>query len=201
MKMKKILLYVNIVIFALLITVSFAWITEIDTQIGKYFELNYEKLYVSPTEVDVKLYRENGTTDITELNGTSPVYTATNVAPGEYTLFVLKITNRAAVAMNVGVNFTNIVGSDLFEEYINIGVSYVSGFNDTYPAPPIEDFYLNERLKEGTVSLIDSMLLPPYVSDGSNAVLIKFYIRLSHEATNNVQNQTFSLGTINVVTT
>ena len=201
MKMKKILLYVNIVIFALLITVSFAWITEIDTQIGKYFELNYEKLYVSPTEVDVKLYREDGKTDITQLNGTAPVYTATNVSPGEYTLFVLKITNKAQVAMNVGVNFTNIVGSDLFKEYINIGVSYVSGFNDTYPAPPIEDFYLNERLKEGTVSLIDSMLLPPYVSGGTNAVLIKFYIRLSHEATNNVQNQTFSLGTINVVTT
>lgn len=202
MKSKKIFIYLNIVTLLLLITVSFAWINELEMKFGKYFELN-NTMYVSPTEVEVKLYLcQNGSNvDKTQLNGTTPVYTATNVAPGEYTLYVLKITNKANVAMNVGVNFTNIVGSDTFYPYINIGVSYVNGFNDNYPAPPIEDFFLNQRLVEGAATLIDSMVLPPYETNGTNAVEIKFYIRLSHEATNELQNKTFSLGTINVVTT
>ena len=203
MSKNKFLLYANIVCLLLLVTVSFAWITEIETQISKYFELNYENLYISPTEVDVKLYVcNNGTnTDITAIDRTTAVYTAQNVAPGEYTLFVLKLTNKADVAMNVGVNFTNIVGSEAFYPYINVGVSYVNGFSDEYPAPPIEDFFLDKRLKEGTASLIDDMVLPPFEENGANAVEIKFYIRLSHEATNDLQNKSFSLGTINIVTT
>lgn len=203
MKKMRFLLFVNIISLILLVTVSFAWITEIETQFSKYFELKYNELYISPTEVEVKLYvSENGTNrDITKLDSTTAVYTATNVEPGEYTLFVLKLTNKSDVAMNVAVNFTNIVGSEAFHKFINIGVSYVNGFTDQYPAPPIEDFFLDQRLTGGTVSLIDSMTLPPYEADGKNMIEIKFYIRLSHEATNDLQNKSFALGTINIVTT
>lgn len=203
MKSKKVFIYLNIIVLLLLVTVSFAWITEIEMQFSKYFELNYDNLYVSPTEVEVKLYLcQDGTnTDKTQLDKTTPVYTAENVAPGDYTLYVLKITNKADVAMNVGINFTNITGSEAFYPYINIGVSYVNGFNDNYPAPPIEDFYLNQRFVEGAATLIDNMQLPPYESGGTNAVEIKFYIRLSHEATNELQNKSFELGSINIVTT
>ena len=203
MKNKKIWIFLNTITLLLIITVSFAWIPELDTQTGKYFELNYNNLSISPTEVDVQLFRCEGSTNhnITQLNKTSAVYTATNVAPGDYTLYVLKITNESDVAMNVGINFTNIGGETAFYEFINIGISYVSGFSDEYPAPPINDFHLDERLLEGSATLIESMLLPPYESNGTNAVEIKFYIRLSHEATNAVQGKSFSIGTINVITT
>ena len=203
MKKMRFLLFVNIISLILLVTVSFAWITEIETQFSKYFELKYNELYISPTEVDVKLYvAKNGVnTDITTLDSTTAVYTATNVEPGEYTLFVLQLTNKSDVAMNVAVNFTNIVGSEAFYKFINIGVSYVNGFTDQYPAPPIEDFFLDQRLIGGTASLIDSMTLPPFETGGQNAIEIKFYIRLSHEATNDLQNKSFALGTINIVTT
>ena len=203
MKKMRFLLYVNIISLILLVTVSFAWITEIETQFSKYFELKYNELYISPTEVEVKLFvSENGTNrDITKLDSTTAVYTATNVEPGDYSLYVLKLTNKSDVAMDVAINFTNITGSEAFYKFINIGVSYVNGFSDQYPAPPIEDFFLNQRLIGGTASLIDSMTLPPYESGGTNAIEIKFYIRLSHETTNDLQNQLFSLGTINIVTT
>lgn len=203
MKKMKFLLFVNIISLILLVTVSFAWITEIENQVGRFFELKYDSLYVSPTEVDVKLYvcEDGSNTDITEIDATSPVYTALNVEPGEYTLYILKLTNKADVAMNVGVNFTNISGSEAFYPYINIGVSYMKGFSDDFPPPPIDDFYLSQRLIDGAITLIDSMLLPPYEEGDTNAVEIKFYIRLSHEATNDLQNKTFGLGTINIITT
>ena len=202
MNKKKILLFINMISLLLLVTVSFAWINEINTEFSKFFELKYNSLYISPTQVDVKLYRceNNSNIDITQLDKTTAVYTATNVVPGEYSLYVLKLTNKADVAMNVAVNFTNITGSEIFYEFINIGVSYVNGFSDEYPAPPIEDFFLEDRLYDGAATLINDMLLPPYESGDANAVEIKFYIRLSHEATNELQSKTFSLGTINVIT-
>jgi hypothetical protein len=202
MNKKKILLFINVISLLLLVTVSFAWINEINTEFSKFFELKYNSLYISPTQVDVKLYRceNNSNIDITQLDKTTAVYTANNVVPGEYSLYVLKLTNKADVAMNVAVNFTNITGSEVFYEFINIGVSYVNGFSDEYPAPPIEDFFLEDRLYDGAATLINDMMLPPHESGDANAVEIKFYIRLSHEATNELQSKQFSLGTINVIT-
>ena len=122
MNKKKILLFINMISLLLLVTVSFAWINEINTEFSKFFELKYNSLYISPTQVDVKLYRceNNSNIDITQLDKTTAVYTATNVVPGEYSLYVLKLTNKADVAMNVAVNYTNITGSEIFYEFINI---------------------------------------------------------------------------------
>lgn len=198
---KKILLYLNIVTLLLLITVSFAWINEIDTKLTKFFELNYSQLYISPTKVKVELFRYDDNDDVEITDASGVFYNSTNVEPGDYTLYTLKITNESNAAMNVGINFTDITGTELMYEYINIGISYVNGFSNEFPAPPIDDFYVKDRLMEGTVPLVDSMLLPPYETGDKNMVEIKFYIKLSHEATIDVQDATFALGTINVITT
>lgn len=201
MKKMKYLLFINVISLILLVTVSFAWIVEINSQEGRIFAMNFGQMYIAPTEIGVELFvvnKDGTTTNKTQLNGTSAVYTATNVQPGEYTLYILKLTNQSPITMNVGINFTNITKDEAFYDYINIGVSHVSGFDTEQP--DIEDFFLSNRLHNGAATLLDSVLLPPKEGNTTKTVEIKFYIRLSHETPNELQNkELFQLGTINII--
>ena len=64
MKKIKYLLFVNVISILLLVTVSFAWIVEINSQEGRIFAMNFGQMYIAPTEIGVELLvvNKDGTT-------------------------------------------------------------------------------------------------------------------------------------------
>ncbi|MBQ3082075.1 MAG: hypothetical protein IJC49_06445 [Clostridia bacterium] len=204
-------------VFGLLlcITLSFAWMTELDnTNQGRFLYLHYDKsLYSAANEMDAWLYHliepeeQDGEVtyeDITNRHEDSPedFFTTNNFAPGEYRLFAIKLQNKTTSPMSVSVNLAKIDGDPLFWEHINVGILGSYGFSDEYPAPMIEEFPMADRSNSnGDVSLAKLLELPP-LEDGKtdgNVVEIRFYIRFSHTAVNELQNKVLTIGVVNVL--
>lgn len=198
----------------LCITLSFAWMTELDSKYGRYINLYYNNsLYSAAVEMDAQLYlltEDEGQTgavtytDITNRYEDAPdaLFSTENFAPGEYRLFAIKLQNKTTSPMSVSVNLAKIDGDPLFWEHINVGILGSYGFSDEYPAPMIEEFPMADRSNSnGDVSLAKLLELPP-LEDGKtdgNVVEIRFYIRFSHTAVNELQNKVLTIGVVNVL--
>lgn len=194
---------VNIIGLLLCITLSFAWMMEIDTPVGRYVDFHFNNnVYVAPNDLDVKLFSvENGVeTDITNLykaDGDNVFFTAQNFAPGDYKMFIIKLKNKTSLDMSMAINFSNVsADSDDFYQNINIGIASTKGFVSPYTPPTIADFYVSDRLSGSTVRFIDKLTIPP----NNTEVEIKFYVMLSRSATNTVQDKEFKIGTLNFIT-
>lgn len=200
----------------LCITLSFAWITELDAREGRYLHIQYDKsLYSAAAEMDARLYHlvepsqpdgEVTYEDITQRYEDAPdaLFSTENFAPGEYRLFALRLQNKTNTPMSISINLAKLEGDPLFLDHMNIGVSGSAGFSDDYPAPVIEEFAMADRASEnGDVTFVEYLMLPPTEdpSLNDNIVEIKFYIRFSHTAVNELQDKIFKIGVINVLAT
>lgn len=212
---KKLRHITTIIGLLLCITLSVAWMTELDSQEGRFLYLRYDnKLYSAANELDAQLLLvetkvENGATqevltDITNRyddDPTAPLLSTENFAPGDYKAFALRLQNKTNASMSVAINLAKIEGDALFYDYMNVGISNATGFTEDCPAPMIEEFAVADRINSGAV-ILDNMLLLPPTEDPElkdNVVEIRFYVRFSHEATNELQNKTFKIGVINVI--
>jgi len=197
----------------LCITLSFAWMTELDSKYGRYINLYYNNsLYSAAVEMDAQLYlltEDEGQTgavtytDITNRYEDAPdaLFSTENFAPGEYRLFALKMQNKTKLPINVSINLAKIEGDPLFWEHMNLGLLDSTGFNEDYAAPKIEEFPMAERATEGGDVTLANLLLPPTedAALGDNVVEIRFYIRFSHTAVNELQDKVFKIGVVNVM--
>ncbi len=207
------------IVFGLLlcITLSFAWMTELDSEEGRFLYLQYDKsLYSAATEMEAELYLlETQIVDGEEVlvySDPQPTYetnpnaliSSENFAPGDYRLYALKLKNKTNAPMTVSVNLAKLQGDELFWDYMNVGVSGSVGFNNDYPAPAIEEFAMAERATaNGDVNFIRLLELPPTADANANDnfVEIRFYIRFSHTAVNELQDKSFKIGVVNVLAT
>lgn len=205
------------IVFGLLlcITLSFAWMTELDNKNqGRFLYLQYDKsLYSAANEMDAWLYHlvepdgldgEMSYADITKRHEDAPenFFTTENFAPGDYRLFSIKLQNKTTSPMSVSVNLAKIEGDPLFWKHVNVGISGSYGFSKEYPAPMIEEFSMEDRSNDnGDVSLAKLLELPPMTEgdSDSNIVEIMFYIRFSHTAVNELQNKVLTIGVVNVL--
>ena len=200
----------------LCITLSFAWITELDAREGRYLHIQYDKsLYSAAAEMDARLYHlvepsqpdgEVTYEDITQRYESAPdaLFSTENFAPGEYRLFALRLQNKTNTPMSISINLAKLEGDPLFLDHMKIGISGSAGFSDDYPAPVIEEFAMADRASEnGDVTFVEYLMLPPTEdpSLNDNIVEIKFYIRFSHTAVNELQDKIFKIGVINVLAT
>lgn len=203
MDKNKIKHVINVIGLLLCITLSFAWMMEIDTPTGRYVDFNFNNnVYIAPNDLDVKLFCvENGVeqdiTKVYQANGESAFFTAQNFAPGDYKMFIIRLKNKTDLDMSMAINFSNISASSSdFYEYMNIGIASTKGFVSPYLPPTIEDFYVADRLSGNAISFINKLTIPP----NSTEVEIKFYVMLSRKATNTVQGKEFKIGTLNFIT-
>lgn len=197
----------------LCITLSFAWMTELDSKYGRYINLYYNNsLYSAAVEMDARLYLltedsdQSGNVtyeDITYRYEDAPdaFFSTENFAPGDYKLFALKMQNKTSLPINVSVNLAKIEGDPLFWEHVNLGLLDSTGFDGDFEAPKIEEFPMADRATAGGNVTLADLLLPP-TEDASledNVVEIRFYVRFSHTAVNELQDKVFKIGVINVM--
>ncbi len=198
----------------LCITLSFAWMTELDEfPSGRYLEIHYDNsLYSAAVGMDASLYvleEQDGAAgevtykDITKQykSDTDELYSTENFAPGQYKLFALKMQNKTTLPMNVSVNLAKIEGDPLFLEHMNLGILDSTGFTGEYEPPKVEEFPMAERANGNGAVTLANLLLPP-TGDASlldNVVEIRFYVRFSHTAVNELQDKEFKIGVVNVM--
>lgn len=194
---------INILGLLLCITISFAWMLEIEVPHGRHVDFDFrDQLFVVPDDLEVTLYYEDSDgvrTDITDVynsEGENSLLTFENFAPGDAKLFAVKLKNMSELDMNLAITFSDVFSEhDDFNKYVNIGLISTKGFSYPYIAPTIEDFFVSDRLKGSSMTLVDGVILPP----NEHEVEIRFYIKLSEKATNASQNKEFRIGLINFI--
>lgn len=206
----------SIILLLLCISVSFAWMMDVIGPSGNsiVFNLN-DQLYIASDElnIDISIEKENEFVPLysyvsgEESNNELIVFD--NTIPGDTFKFSVDIKNKSDMPVSISVLFSDIISSHKdFLEYINIGLISVNGFANSKDAPKIEEFVFKEKI-DGyesdeyifdpeelmSIDFLNNITIP----SGEAGVNIKFYIKLSVNASNSLQNQTFKIGKINFI--
>ena len=200
---KKII--VSIFSLALCVLVSFAWINELQTPEGRVLALRFNEAAVANSELEVKLSVnvDDGNEqfdDITKLRDDTTaeeLESYEDFAPGSRKKFRVDITNLSDSPINLRLILSDIVcESTELQESIVIGTNGFAGFNSDYPAPTVQNKRLSDGIDaSGGFVLVDSVEIPPRNTD--QPVSIYFYVVFSASGSENLENMTFSIGTIN----
>ena len=200
-KRKK--LIISIFSLALCIAVTFAWINELQTPEGRVMALRFQNASVATSELEVKLsvnIEEDIYSDITNLRveeseGNLEAYD--NFAPGSRKKFRADITNLSTSPVALRIILSDIVCENAeLRDNIVIGTNGFSGFGSDYPAPTVQNKRLSDGMSDaGAFVLIDTVEIPPNNVD--KPVSIYFYVIFSAAGSENLENETFSIGTIN----
>lgn len=203
-RMKKIL--TSVLSLALCVLVSFAWINEMQNREGRVLALRMKEASVATSELSVKLsenVKEDEYKEITKLCSVveeQKLEEYENFAPGARKKFKVDITNHSDTSLTLRILLTDIIcDNEELRESIIIGTNGFAGFTSDYPAPTVQ----NELLSVGTdasgaFTLVDSVEIPPKNLDAP--VTIYFYVMFSASGSAELENMTFSIGTINFLT-
>ena len=199
-------------IFLLLtITISFAWMIELEGPKGDTIIYQFDdSIHVSPNNLKIDVqFEEDGvykplySTD----NQTNSLASFRNSAPGDVIKFSVKINNLTEDTIETSIVFSEISSSiEDFYNYISIGIFSVSGFDRKHPAPSYEEFLITDRMDkdssgnliiedQNSVLFLENLKIPPKGQE----VEIKFYVRFNsiRESQNHLQNQWFTIGKMN----
>ena len=196
--MKKTMYITSIITLILLISISFAWMTDVVAPSGHFPIFRFDKtLYVASSDLDVDLSTEIDdeyvSIDNLRSNG---LFQNENLGPGSIQKYKLTITNNSSVTMNLSLVLSDISTSYKdFYKNIYIGIFSVSGFEGYYDAPKVNEFNLNDKIKDGSCNLVENCTLP----NDKATVEIRFYIRIDYNATNDIQDQWFQVRKLNIV--
>ena len=197
-----------IAIFSLIlcVLVTFAWINEIQNPEGRVMALRFQDASIASSELMVKLSMNVGDDefeDITKLHSEVPdetLETLENFAPGSRQKFKVDLTNLTSDAVTVRILLSDIrCENEELRNNIIIGTNGFEGFTAEYPAPAVQNKLLADEM-HGTSGfvLIDSVEIPPDNADAP--VSIYFYVMFAAAGSENLENQSFSIGTINFLT-
>ncbi len=197
-----------IAIFSLIlcVLVTFAWINEIQNPEGRVMALRFQDASIASSELMVKLSMNVGDDefeDITKLHSEVPdetLETLENFAPGSRQKFKVDLTNLTSDAVTVRILLSDIrCENEELRNNIIIGTNGFEGFTAEYPAPAVQNKLLADEM-HGTSGfvLIDSVEIPPDNADAP--VSIYFYVMFAATGSENLENQSFSIGTINFLT-
>ena len=200
-KKKKILISIFSILLCVLI--SFAWINEIQTHQGRVLALRFEPASVATSELQVKLsvnVAEDEYNEITKLykeESNPELVSYDNFAPGSRKKFKVDITNLSESPMTLRILLTDIIcENEELRNSIIIGTNGFDGFDANYPAPEVQNKLLSDGMNEtGGFVLVDHVDLPP--SNIEKPVTIYFYVMFTAAGSENLEDLTFSIGTIN----
>ena len=199
-------LIISIFSLALCVAVTFAWINELQNPSGRVLTLRLNDASVATSELEVKLQvnvGEDKFDDITKLcddGSERELESYDDFAPGSRKKFKVDITNLSTSPVTLRMILSEIVCDNKeLQESIVIGTNGFDGFDSNYPAPTVQ----NKRLADGIDAsggfvLVDSVEIPPNNVD--KPVSIYFYVIFSASGSENLENMSFSIGTINFLT-
>lgn len=196
-------LIISIITLSLCVFVTFAWINELQNPEGRVLALRFNDASVATSELKVTLsvnVEDDVFDDITKLCDEVPeqeLESFDEFAPGSRKKFKVDITNLSKDPVALRIMLSDIVcESDELRDSIIIGTNGFDGFDASYPAPMVQ----NKRLSDGIDSsggfvLVDAVEIPPNNID--KPVSIYFYVMFSASGSENLEDMTFSIGTIN----
>ena len=212
--MYKKLTVLTIIFILLTITVSFAWMMEINGPSGDLVSFDYnESIFIDSNDLEISIsVEENGVYvplyDST--NDSNVLTTFENSAPGDVYKYSLKIRNLTTNPITTSVILSDISSTiDDFYNYISIGIFSTKGFNTKYKAPALTEYFILSKFPEdsdknviieekNSITFLEELKIPP-MEDGDQPVEIKFYVRFNsiRESQNQLQGHSFTIGKIN----
>ena len=204
----------TIIFLLLTITVSFAWIMEINGPSGDLVSFDYEEsIFIDSNNLDITISVEKNGTYVPLYSSSSETNVITkfeNSAPGDVYKYSLKIRNLTTNPITTSIILSDISSSiDDFYNYISIGIFSTKGFDSKYKAPALTEFSILSKLpkdsdenviikEQNTITFLDNLKVPP-MEDENDSIEIKFYVRFNsiRDSQNYLQNQTFVIGKIN----
>ncbi len=199
-KLKKII--ISVVTLALCVGVSFAWINELQNPSGRVITLKLTNAAISDSELNVRLYvdiDEDQFEDITKSvdDEEAKLEKFDDFAPGSRRKFRVDITNTSQAPVRLRIILADIIcENEQLKEHIVIGTNGFNGFTTNYPAPTVMNQRLCDGIDEsGGFVLVDSVEIPPH--NEGECVSIYFYVSFSAAGTEDFEDQSFSIGTIN----
>lgn len=201
---KKII--ISIFSLALCVLVTFAWINELQNPEGRVLALRFNDAAIATSELEVRLsvnVEGDLYNDITKPReeGAQPDLEAyEDFAPGSRKKFKVDITNLSQSSVNLRLLLSDIIcDNEELRNSIIIGTNGFDGFDANYPAPAVQNQVLSDGLTNaGSFVLVDGVEIPPDNAD--HPVSIYFYVMFSAAGTELLENTSFSIGTINVLT-
>lgn len=203
-KKKKII--ISILSLTLCVLVTFAWINELQNLKGRVLALRFNEASVATSDLEVKLfvntedYNFDDITKIREEGIENDLESYEDFAPGSRKKFKVDITNFSDNPVALRIILSDIIcESDELKESIVIGTNGFDGFDAEYPAPTVQNKMLSDGIDAtGGFTLVDSVEIPPNNVD--KPVSIYFYVIFSASGSENLEDKTFSIGTINFLT-
>lgn len=206
-KKKKILISIFSILLCVLI--SFAWINEIQTHQGRVLALRFEPAAAATSELEVKLsvnveediYEEITAPYPEDYDQEKPKLASyDDFAPGSRKKFKVDIINHSEESTTLRILLSDIIcENDELRNSIIIGTNGFAGFDANYPAPEVQNKLLSVGTNEaGNFVLVDQVELPPANKD--KPVTIYFYVMFTASGSENLEDMTFSIGTINFLT-
>lgn len=197
---------ISVFSLALCVLVTFAWINELQNPEGRVLALRFNEASVANSELEVKLsvnVEDEVYDDITRPCGdddTQELETYDEFAPGSRKKFKVDITNLSTSSVTLRVILSDIIcENEELRDSIVIGTNGFAGFDSNYPAPAVQNKRLSDGIDAaGGFSLVDSVEIPPHNVD--KPVSIYFYVLFSAAGSENLENMSFSIGTINFLT-
>lgn len=199
-------LIISIFSLLLCVLVSFAWINELQNPEGRVLALRFNEAAVATSELEVKLsvnVEDDIFDNITQYRDevSDPVLESyENFAPGSRKKFKVDITNLSDSPMSLRLILSDIIcENEELKDSIIIGTNGFDGFNSDYPAPTVQNKMLSDGIdSSGGFVLVDCVEIPPKNID--KPVSIYFYVLFSASGSENLEDMTFSIGTINFLT-
>jgi hypothetical protein len=197
---------ISVFSLALCVLVTFAWINELQNPEGRVLALRFNEASVANSELEVKLsvnVEDEVYDDITrpcDDDDTQELETYDEFAPGSRKKFKVDITNLSTSSVTLRVILSDIIcENEELRDSIVIGTNGFAGFDSNYPAPAVQNKRLSDGIDAaGGFSLVDSVEIPPHNVD--KPVSIYFYVLFSAAGSENLENMSFSIGTINFLT-
>ena len=210
--MYKRLTILTIIFLLLTITVSFAWMMEINGPSGDLVSFDYDNsIFIDSSELEINISVEKNGTYVplySSTNENNEIAKFVNSAPGDVYKYSVKIRNLTTNPITTSVVLSDISTSHVdFFNYISVGIFSAKGFNSKYKDPDLTEFSVFSKLPKDkeiktnenyAITFLDSLKIPPMDSN-DDPVEIKFYVRFDNirESQNHLQKQSFVIGKIN----
>lgn len=198
-------LIISIFSLALCVLVTFAWINELQNPEGRVLALRFNDAAIATSELEVRLsvnIQDDVFDDITKLCDVEEMELEgfEDFAPGCRKKFKVDITNLSATSVNLRLILSDIIcDNEELRNHIIIGTNGFEGFDANYPAPIVQNKLLADGLTEaGSIVLVENVEIPPDNAD--EPVSIYFYVMFAATGTEMLENTSFSIGTINILT-
>ena len=199
-------LIISILSLVLCILVTFAWINELQNPEGRVMALRFNDASIATSDLIVKLsvnVTEDEFVDITKLCEDVPEETLEpydDFAPGSRKKFKVDITNISASPITLRIILSDIIcEEEELRDCIIIGTNGFAGFTTDYPPPTVQNKMLSDGMDDtDSFVLIENVEIPPNNVDAP--VTIYFYFMFAASGTENLEDKSFSVGTINFLT-